>query len=214
MIQFRQLTLNYRWESYVRSIFKDLDLCIPRGAFVSITGGNGSGKSSLLKLILGLVTPDAGEIIINGASIRPGYAEGMQENRIAYLAQRIETLFFGDTVEQELNFLSEEGAALAKEILDRMELAQLRDRDIDTLSGGERQGIALVHFLASQAPLLILDEPSSYLDRQAANILELELKKVHEAGKTILHATQFDHEIRWGSHHLDLNDPSMELCPV
>jgi len=69
-IKLDNLALTYRWKAFQKNIFQDLNLCIPHGAFVTIKGGNGSGKSSLIRLILGLAAPDAGEITINGDLVR------------------------------------------------------------------------------------------------------------------------------------------------
>ena len=214
MVQFRELSLNYRWESYARNIFTDLDLCVPRGSFVSITGSNGSGKSSFLKLIMGLTTPGAGEVIIDGQLLQHGYASSMKDKKVAYLAQRIENLFFGDTVDQELGYNESVDPARIDYLLDRLASKELKDREIATLSGGERQAIALVQFLSSTAPLLVLDEPSSYLDRSAAQVLREELESLHRSDRTIIHATQFMSEVGWGDHHLDLDSKEIELVRV
>ena len=214
MVEFRGLTLKYRWEGYERSIFNDLSFKVPSGSFLSITGGNGSGKSSLLKLILGLISADSGEIVVDGQSIQQGYAAGIQKNQLAYLAQRIESLFFGDTVKQELNYRGQLDSKLLLSMLDEIQLEHLLERDIETLSGGERQGVALIQFLASQAPLLILDEPSSYLDNKKSEYLRLKLANAHGEGRTILHATQFEEEVAWGSHLLDLSQPIPEIVQL
>ena len=213
-IKLNNLALTYRWKAYQKNIFSDLNLCIPMGAFVTIVGGNGSGKSSLVKLILGLVAPDAGQVLINDIAVKPGDPEAVRNKQIAYLSQQIEDFFFSETVAEELNYhgdLSQESDSLS--ILQSLGLDTLMDRKVDDLSGGERQSLALAQFMVGNAPLLILDEPSSYLDETKASILKAYLQKAHSSEKTILHITQFDSEFRWGTHVIDLNsaEPSVSI---
>lgn len=213
-IHVRELNLNYRWGDYQRSIFTDLNLCIPAGSFVSITGSNGSGKSSILKLILGLIEPDSGEIQLGERQVRFGYVDGGKEGQVAYLSQHIDELFFGETVRQELSFQRDLQSLEIQHLLSELGLDHLLDRQIDTLSGGEKQGIALVQFLSNLCPVLLLDEPSSYLDKHATQVLRKRLQRAQGEGRTILHATQFNREVSWGSHVLDLDADLPEVVVV
>ncbi|MCF7905236.1 MAG: ATP-binding cassette domain-containing protein, partial [Candidatus Marinimicrobia bacterium] len=162
-------------------------------------------KSSLLKLIMGLIEPNSGAIIVGERQVRFGYVDGVKDGQIAYLAQQMDELFFGETVAQELSYQKEQLTSEDHQLLEQLNMEHLLPRRIDTLSGGEKQGIALVQFLANSAPLLLLDEPSSYLDKQAAQVLRKALVRAHEQGRTIVHATQFKREVAWGSHVLDLD---------
>lgn len=211
-IQVNHLTLNFHWKNLKKSIFEDLNLCIPSGAFVTITGSNGSGKSSLVKLILGLVSPDSGEILVNDLLVRPGYPEAVRKQEIAYLSQQVEDLFFGVTLVDELNYQSPslDNQAIM-EVLKALDLDKMQERQVETLSGGERQSLALAQFMMSEAQILILDEPTSYLDQKNVIILNSFLKKSHEAGKTILHVTQFSSEVKWGTHAIDLDQQNIVL---
>ncbi|MBT5314421.1 MAG: ABC transporter ATP-binding protein [Candidatus Marinimicrobia bacterium] len=214
-IQVNNLALSYRWKEFKKYIFADLNLCIPTGVFVTLVGGNGSGKSSLVKLIMGLATPQIGEVLINDESVRPGYPDAVRQNRIAYLSQQIEDLFFSETVAEELNYHRTALADLAtRQIIESLGLETFLDRRVESLSGGERQSLALAQFMMQDAPLLILDEPSSYLDQGKATILKSFLEESHKKGKTILHVTQFDSEIKWGTHVIDLDEPKVKLASL
>ncbi len=211
-IQINNLALAYRWKAFQKIIFKDLNLCIPTGAFVTLVGGNGCGKSSLVKLIMGLVTPQAGDISINGELVKPGYPDAVKQHRIAYLSQQIEELFFSETVAEELGYYGTTPADTeVEQILQILGLDTFLDRHVESLSGGERQSLALAQFIMQSAPLLILDEPSSYLDLGKAAILKSFLEKSHQSGKTILHVTQFDSEVKWGTHVIDLSQSTVRL---
>ncbi len=211
-IQIRDLALSYSWKNYTKSIFEDLNLCIEKGSFVSIVGGNGSGKSSLVKLILGLSAPDRGEVIVDGQTVKPGYPEAIRDHRIAYMAQQIEELFFAETVREELSYAGVSSDEELNQILDGLGLWNFLDRSIESLSGGERQGLALAQFMMHKARLLILDEPSSYLDWDRAEFLRNFLLQVNSSGKTIIHVTQYPAEITWGTHVIDLNMPELKVA--
>lgn len=204
-VQVRELALSYRWNDFERLVFQNLNLCIPFGSFVSVSGSNGSGKSSLAKLCLGLISANWGDVLIEGVAVRPGYPEAVRNNHVVYLAQQIEELFYGDTVRQELTYDQNLNLHDQLQVLQDLELEHLLDRNVDSLSGGERQAVALAQFMASHASLLILDEPSSYLDQHRAALLKRYLSKAQQAGKTIIHITQYDAEIAWGSHSIDLD---------
>ena len=209
-IQMADITLSYHWRTYSKQIFQNLNLSIERGQFVSIIGSNGSGKSSLIKLLLGLARPDSGQIILEGEPVRYGFPSGVREGRIAYFSQEIQELFFGETVGEELAYAR--GQDAGEPGIPGLDLTA--DRSIGTLSGGERQFLGLSEFMASTAPLLILDEPSSFLDLQHAHYLREFLLARHGRGSTILHVTQYPSEVNWGSHLIDLDDPQPAIVPV
>ncbi len=214
-IQVKNLALTYRWKSFQKTIFEGLNLCIPPGVFVTLIGSNGSGKSSLIKLILGLETPQSGEIMINDERVRFGYPEALRKNQIAYLSQQIEDLFFSETVAEELNYAGDHlSDPEFRDIIQSLGLTALMDRNVESLSGGERQSLALAQFMTQDAPLLILDEPSSYLDLGKAELLKEFLAKAHLSGKTILHITQFNSEKKWGTHAIDLDETDVCLATV
>lgn len=204
-IQVKDLALSYYWNSYKRKIFEELNLCIETGSFVSIIGGNGSGKSSLIKLILGLATPDQGDVLVDGRVVKPGFPDAVREHRIAYMAQQIEELFLAETVREELGYSGVSTDEKLNQNLVELDLFCFLDRSIESLSGGERQGLAMAQFMMQQANILILDEPSSYLDWDRAEFLKKYLLRAHNDGKTILHITQYPAEIKWGTHVIDLN---------
>jgi len=213
-IQVINLDLSFNWNSFSRNIFHNLNLEIEQGSFVSVTGGNGSGKSSLLKLILGLIAPEEGQVFVQGKAVLPGYPDAIQTNQLAYLAQQIEDLFLADTVIEELAYSPMPGKQEAQKILEDLGISVLLNRSIESLSGGERQALALAQFVIQDAPLLILDEPSSYLDQSRAAWLKTYLAQAHSEGKTILHVTQYPVELEWGTHIIDLDQEQPEVAKL
>ena len=213
-IQVKDLSLSYTWKSYSKKLFSDLFLCFETGSYVTVIGGNGSGKSSLLKLLLGLVTPDQGTVHLDGQVMTPGYPHAVRYGRIAYFSQEIESLFFSETVREELGYDQNTSLEEYHSILKLLSIDHLLDQSIENLSGGERQSLVLAQFMLQEAPLLILDEPSSYLDRGRARILKDFLAQSNAAGKTIIHVTQYEGEIKWGDSVLDLDQEDIRIVTL
>ena len=139
---------------------------------IAIAGETGSGKSSLLKIIAGLLQPDSGQVVFNNERIEgpeeklvPGHSE------IAYLSQHFELPKFL-SVEQVLSYSNTLAEAEAERIYKVCQITHLLERKTDQLSGGERQRIALARLLTSGPLLLLLDEPFSNLDMGHKNILK------------------------------------------
>ena len=150
---------------------------------IAIVGETGSGKTSLLKMIAGLMQPDSGEILFEGSRVLgplekllPGHP------RIAYLSQHFE-LRNNYRVEEELearNKLTEEEARAIYEVC---RITHLLKRRTDQLSGGERQRIVLARLLTTSPSLLLLDEPYSNLDRHHTQVIKAVLKDLVEQWK-------------------------------
>jgi ATP-binding cassette subfamily F protein 3 len=143
------------------ALFNQLDLLIRHGERVGLVGPNGAGKSVLLKLILGEIKPDRGEIII-GPSITVGY-----------YAQQHETLERSQTLIDVIRHAKEcgEGEAVAFLIKFLFSYTQTRQR-VSELSGGERSRLQLALLMLSAANFLLLDEPTNNLDIASAEVLE------------------------------------------
>ncbi|MCC2308001.1 metal ABC transporter ATP-binding protein [Cellulomonas chengniuliangii] len=148
------------------------DLTVPAGRLTGLLGMNGSGKSSLLKAIMGIVTPDAGEVRVLGRASR----EARREALIGYVPQSEDVdwsfpLTVRDVVAQgrygRLGPLRRPRAvdrAAVEEALDRVGLGELADRQIGRLSGGQRKRAFLARCLAQEARVLLLDEPFAGVD--------------------------------------------------
>jgi len=148
-----------------RPVLSGIDLALEERR-VGVLGLNGSGKSSLLKLMVGLLPPTSGSVCIDGlvpsvdaASVRArtGFLFQSADNQIVYPIVR-EDLAFG------LKGKAEEVDTVISEALDRLGIASLADRRIHELSGGERQLVALAGVLARNPRTILFDEPTSQLD--------------------------------------------------
>ncbi|MGB9673455.1 MAG: ABC transporter ATP-binding protein [Anaerolineales bacterium] len=196
MIEFQQVTFSYPDQK--EAALADVNLSIQRGQTVLVCGESGSGKSTFLRLINGLVPHFSGgnvhgRILVNGiAPIAAGPA--VMSRQVGFVFQDPETQFVMDHVEDELAFgLENAGIPTAEmdkrivEILVTLEIAHLRKRRLETLSGGEKQKVAIASALILRPSILVLDEPTSQLDAQSAEeIFEILARLKREFGLTIL----------------------------
>jgi energy-coupling factor transport system ATP-binding protein len=176
----------------------DFSVAIRPGEFVLVVGPSGSGKSTFLRCLNGLVPHFyggrwAGRADILGRDPVALAPRGMAD-LVGFVFQDPEAQFVVDTVEDELAFAMENFALTpatmrkrVEEVLDQMTIAHLRDRRISTLSGGEKQRVAIAAVLALQPELLVLDEPTSQLDPQAAEEVLVALRHLNEdLGLTVI----------------------------
>jgi energy-coupling factor transport system ATP-binding protein len=196
MITFNNVSLIYPHS--LRTIFEDLSFTIEEGEMVLVIGATGSGKSSLLRLINGLVPHHtggilAGDITVDGISTSLTKPGGLA-HLIGIVGQNPANGFVTDTVEEELvfgmealNFAPEVMRKRVEEILDLLSLAHLRNRSLATLSGGEQQRVAIGSALVMHPKVLVLDEPTSALDPIAAEeVLSILHRLVHDLGLTVV----------------------------
>ena len=196
MIELRHLT--YTYPEAARPVLRDVDLHVAPGAFVLVVGASGAGKSTLLRCLNGLVPhfyggEMSGYIRVAGRDpVRLG-PRGMSAS-VGFVFQDPESQFVVDTVEAEFAFAMENHALSQatmeqriQDVLSRLEMGHLRHRRISTLSGGEKQRVALASALTLEPKLLVLDEPTSQLDPQGAERVLLLLARLNrELGLTVI----------------------------
>ncbi|MEY3636036.1 MAG: hypothetical protein RL147_465 [Actinomycetota bacterium] len=196
MIKFSNVSLVY--PNSTKTVLEDLNLEISEGEMVLVIGPTGSGKSSLLRLINGLVPHHtggilAGDVSVDGIStqlVKPG----AMSHLIGIVGQNPINGFVTDTVEEELAFgmenLNLSNDVMRKrveEVLDLLSLVPLRNRSIATLSGGEQQRVAIGAALVTHPKVLVLDEPTSALDPIAAEeVLSILQRLVHDLSLTVV----------------------------
>jgi molybdopterin-binding protein len=163
----------------------DISFEVPRGNYGVVIGPTGSGKTTLLEVISGLVPQTAGQLTLDGrdATKEPADARGIG------LVYQLGFLFPHLSVEENVTYGSAD-AALATAVANRFGVHELYSRSVRSLSGGERQLVALARALARRPSLLLLDEPFSALDPQRRAAARREVRAIHrEWGLTTLHVT-------------------------
>jgi len=196
MIEITNLEIGYKSKSKHSSVFKGINLTLNAGDLVGLIGDNGIGKSTLLKTITGNLSPLAGDIKINN---KPGSQFTAQQ--LAQLLSIVVTEKIGgfnltvwDVVATGripyINIfgkLSTEDETIVTKALEQLNLLPLKDKLIDELSDGQRQKVMIAKSLAQQTPIIVLDEPTAFLDHTSKHHLFATLKKLcAEQGKLII----------------------------
>ncbi|MBP5993307.1 MAG: metal ABC transporter ATP-binding protein [Candidatus Moranbacteria bacterium] len=174
-------------------ILTDISFEIPAGGYVGILGANGSGKTTLIKLIVGLLTPAAGTLRLFGSD--PRLFRGWEQ--VGYVPQHVfkNDQNFPATVEEivasglgsdERRLSKIERKACIERALAAARVEHVAKRRIGELSGGERQRAFIARALATQPRLLILDEPTTGIDRTSEREFYALLKELNDKGMTIL----------------------------
>lgn len=178
-----------------RVVAKDLDLTVPADGFTVIVGPNACGKSTLLKALARVIAPESGRVLLDGRDIH-GLRTKVVARRIGLLPQGAVTpegIKVGDLVSRgrhphhsPLRQWSRADEVAVADAMTATGIAELTDRYVDELSGGQRQRVWIAMLLAQQTPVLLLDEPTTYLDIAFQyDVLEL-LRDQHKAGRAVI----------------------------
>ncbi|MHC1560164.1 ABC transporter ATP-binding protein [Actinomycetospora sp. C-140] len=191
-LQTQDVTLGYEG----RTVARDLSVAIPDGSFTVIVGPNACGKSTLLAALARVLAPKAGTVLLDGESIA-SYRSKEVARRLGLLPQTATApggITVGDLVargryphQQLLKQWSDDDEVAVAEAMALTNVADLAPRLVDELSGGQRQRVWLAMALAQETPILLLDEPTTYLDiATQVDVLELCARLHAELGRTLV----------------------------
>jgi Cu-processing system ATP-binding protein len=180
MIRYERFTKRFGAVTAVDS----LDLGLEEGETVALIGPNGSGKTTTLKAALGLVRPTSGRVLIDG---RDASRDGRDARaRIGYLPQRL-TFPDGMTAREVLGFYAKlRGREPQLRLLERVNLLDVADRDVNGFSGGMRQRLGIAVALLGEPRVLVLDEPTASLDPSGALAVRDMLHSIRAEGTALL----------------------------
>ena len=196
--------VKYAYQSRYRvvNVLNDVSCSFEMGKFYAIVGKSGSGKTTLLSLLAGLDLPVSGDIFYEGSSLKELNRDQYRRQEVSVIYQAFHLFPLLNALENvmypmELNHKKgKEAAQTAKELLRRVGLPESIEKQLPArMSGGEQQRVAIARTLASQAKVILADEPTGNLDSEnGQNIVEILLALAHEEGKCVIIITH-DEEI-------------------
>lgn len=187
------------------TVFRALTLNITPGTVTAVVGSNGCGKSTLLGLLAGVHSPDRGNI---DADVR-NIAFAVQRSAVtdSFPLTAAEAVMMGRWRRLGLwRRPKDTDRAVVEHWLTELGLAELRSRTLGELSGGQRQRVLLAQAFAQEAPLLLLDEPTTGLDADSAATVIGHLRRLADAGTTVVAATHDPAVIAAAAHRIDLDE--------
>jgi ABC-2 type transport system ATP-binding protein len=174
---------------------EDVDLEIPAGEIYGFLGPNGSGKTTIIRMLCGLLTPSSGAARVLGLEV-PAQAETLRR-KIGYMTQKF-SLYDDLTVQENMQFMGRihglsrsDAKSRIEELLERYALSPMRNRFASAMSGGQRQRLALAVATLHSPTLLFLDEPTSAVDPENRRDFWEKLFDLSETGTTILVSTHY-----------------------
>ncbi|OBR65486.1 hemin ABC transporter ATP-binding protein [Paenibacillus oryzae] len=208
-LELRKVTKYFMDGEQKAEILKELDFKVNRGEFVAIVGPSGSGKSTMLSIAGALLTPDGGEVIVNGRSLG-GLSDSekakVRLTSIGYIFQASNLVPFLK-VKDQLKLVAELAGSWddsarkrADELLEAMGMSQRQNRRIQHLSGGEKQRVAIARAFMNEPDLILADEPTAALDASRSNeIIALIKREAHSRNKAAVLVTHDESVL----HHCD-----------
>jgi iron complex transport system ATP-binding protein len=206
-----------------RRILRGVGATIGKGEFWSIVGPNGAGKTTLLKCLNRIWRASRGSIRINGKPLE-AYSQKQLARQVSYVPQGDGRLFPFSVEEfvrmgryphlSPFSTLRPDDEEKVRQAMEQAGVAPFADRRLETLSGGERQNVYIAAALAQGADIVLLDEPTTFLDyRHQAEVLSLLTRINRESGTTIVAVTHdVNHAILSSDHVLALKDGRNAYC--
>ena len=203
-------------ESKVQAI-KEMTFYIDDGEFVSIMGQSGSGKSTLLSILGGLNHPSRGRILLDSLDIYKLTSEQRADLRSEYIGvifqsfQLIPYLTVLENIKLPMAITGQKGKnqeKMARDVLERVGLANKADRLPDQLSGGEQERVAIARAIVNKPPILLADEPTGSLDSTTAEEIMALLKELNREGQTIIMVTHNPEACKHSARTIQVKDGS------
>ena len=214
-IEVSNLSFSYTEEG---NTIQDVSFSIPKGSYTTIIGHNGSGKSTIAKLIIGLLKAQSGTIRILGTELTPETVYDLRSH-VGIVFQNPDNQFIGSTVADDIAFglenhcvPQEDMQALIEKSAASVGMSDFLQAEPTHLSGGQKQRVAIAGILAMTPDIIILDESTSMLDQQGKASINAQIKRLHdEKNITILSITHDMEEVAQSQHVIVLNHGVVEM---
>ncbi len=168
------------------TVLDDVNLHLTGRGCISLIGPNASGKTTLIKSVLGLVVPDSGRILIKGSDIQGDWKYRKDIGYMPQIGRYPDNMTIGQLFKMLIDIRQSTWEQCDKELMDLFEIDKIRTKRLGTLSGGTRQKISAVLAFLFNPDILILDEPTAGLDPVACEILKEKMILEIQRGKLIL----------------------------
>lgn len=182
MIQFQ----NVHKQFDKLKVLKDVNLKLESGNIIALIGANASGKTTLIKTLLGMVVPTSGEIYFKDNLINQAWKYRKDIGYMPQIGRYPENMTVRQVIEMVEDLRANEHIQLDKELFDKYDLKSILNKRMNTLSGGTRQKVSAYIAFLFDPEVLILDEPTAGLDPISSLILKEKILKEKEKGKLIL----------------------------
>lgn len=180
------------------SVLKGISLNVKKGEFITFLGSSGCGKTTTLRIIAGLETPDVGEVFINGECVNQLPPEKRSVNTVFQNYALFPHMNVSENIAYGLKIKKIEKRTIQNKVTEALELIQLsgyEKRMPSELSGGQKQRVAIARAIVNNPQVLLLDEPLGALDLQLRRQMQLELKKLQkQLGITFIYITHDQEE--------------------
>ena len=214
-VEFSHLSFSYDGQN---DVIKDVSFEIPKGSYTTIVGHNGSGKSTIAKLLIGLLKAKSGEIKILGNTLNEENVYSLR-NHVGIVFQNPDNQFIGSTVADDIAFglenhcvPQEQMQAIIEDVAARVNMSDFLDSEPTKLSGGQKQRVAIAGILAIAPDIIIFDESTSMLDPQGKASINEQIQKLHdERNITILSITHDMEEVAQSEYVIVLKDGKVEM---
>lgn len=201
MIEIKQLEIGYRIKRKQTSVFKGLNASFQSGSLIGLIGDNGVGKSTLLKTLTGYLKPLHGSVLIQGENLE-SLSFGQKASLISIVTTEkiggfnltvYDVVALGRTPYVSMfGKLMPDDIAVIERSLERLGLASLKDTLMEELSDGQRQKVMIAKSLAQETPIILLDEPTAFLDYTSKHKLFEDLKVVSLEEKKLIIVSSHD----------------------
>lgn len=214
-VEVSHLSFSYDGQN---DVIKDVSFEIPKGSYTTIVGHNGSGKSTIAKLLIGLLKAKSGEIKILGNTLNEENVYSLR-NHVGIVFQNPDNQFIGSTVADDIAFglenhcvPQEQMQAIVEDVAARVNMSDFLDSEPTKLSGGQKQRVAIAGILAIAPDIIIFDESTSMLDPQGKASINEQIQKLHdERNITILSITHDMEEVAQSEYVIVLKDGKVEM---
>lgn len=209
--------LNFSYDPRVKTI-DGVSFSVPEGSYTTVIGHNGSGKSTIAKLLLGLLEKESGEIIIDGLELT---LENLREirGRIGIVFQNPDNQFIGSTVRDDIAFGLEnhcvpqnEMDGIIEKFASRVNMTEFLNSEPTKLSGGQKQRVAVAAVLAMRHKIIVFDEATSMLDPTGKREINALIKELHNDKKlTVISITHDIEEVAQSDNVIVVNKGKIAL---